>query len=115
MNQAAIRLATSKDVVLKITNMPLRLTKRAFSLQSSANGIVGSFMFSIALAFIPASLITYIVKERETMVKHQHMVSGVTLLSYWSSSFTIDFLKHVVPSFFCMLMVLAFVNYSFNT
>jgi len=66
-------------------------------------------MFSIALSFIPSSLITYIVKERETKVKHQHMVSGVSLLSYWASNFTVDFVKHIVPSFFCMLMVLAFV------
>lgn len=65
-------------------------------------------MFSIGLAFIPASIITFIVKERTTMVKHQHLVSGVSLLSYWTSSFTLDFVKHFVPAFFCMLMVLAY-------
>lgn len=37
------------------------------------------------------------------------MVSGVSILSYWSANFTIDILKHLVPAIFCILMVLAYV------
>jgi len=33
-------------------------------MKASASGIAAAFMFSIGLAFIPASLITFIVKEK---------------------------------------------------
>ena len=65
-------------------------------------------MFSIGLSFIPASLITFIVKEREDNVKHQQIVSGVSLFSYWLSNYALDMLKYLVPGIFGFLMVLAF-------
>ena len=65
-------------------------------------------MFSIGLSFIPASLITFIVKERNDNVKHQQIVSGVSLISYWLSNYVLDMLKHLVPAVFCFLMVLAY-------
>ncbi|KAL4492594.1 hypothetical protein ABPG72_007707 [Tetrahymena utriculariae] len=109
MNQAIINQATnSKDIQINTINYPLRLTAKTKSLKGTADGIVSAFMFSIGLSFIPASLITFIVKERNDMVKHQHLVSGVSLNSYWGANFTIDILKHVFPAVFCMLMVLAY-------
>ena len=65
-------------------------------------------MFSIGLSFIPASLITFIVKERNDNVKHQQIVSGVSILSYWLSNYFLDMIKHLVPAIVCFLMVLAY-------
>ena len=39
-------------------------------IDNSIDGYIGAFIFSIAMAFIPASVITYIVKEREVNFKH---------------------------------------------
>ena len=77
-------------------------------IENTADGIIAAFIFTLGLSFIPASLITFIVKEREDNVKHLQLVSGVNLKSYWISYFIIDFLKHMVPAVFCILMVLAF-------
>ena len=94
-----------------MTYEPLKLTHKIRNIEGSADGIVAAFFFSIGLSFIPASLITFIVKERNDMVKHQHLVSGVSIFSYWSANFSLDIIKHAFPAVFCMLMTLAFVNF----
>jgi ATP-binding cassette subfamily A (ABC1) protein 3 len=78
------------------------------NLEGTADGIIATFIFCIALSFIPASLITFTVKEREDQVKHQHLVSGVSLFSYWLSNYFMDFAKHLMPAIFSILMMLAF-------
>jgi len=44
----------------------------------------------MGLSFIPASLITFVVKEREEKIKHQQFVSGIGLFAYWFSNEIID-------------------------
>lgn len=66
------------------------------------------------MSFIPASVISYIVKEREINIKHQQLVSGVSVTAYWFSNFILDVVKHIVPAIFCSLMVLAFKIDSMN-
>lgn len=81
------------------TNMnPFKLTKQVASFQNTAIGFVAAFIISISYAFIPASLIVIIVKERENNVKHQQIVSGVSIVAYWLSNLFIDFLKYLVPA-----------------
>jgi ATP-binding cassette subfamily A (ABC1) protein 3 len=86
----------------------MRNTESIKNLEGTADGIIATFIFCIALSFIPASLITFTVKEREDQVKHQHLVSGVSLLSYWLSNYFMDFAKHLMPAVFSILMMLAF-------
>lgn len=93
---------------IQVTNAPFRYTKQIKEFDSLADGLIATFIFSIGLAFIPASIITFIVKEREDNVKHQQIVSGVSLNAYWLSNFWLDMLKHAVPAVFCILMVIAF-------
>jgi ATP-binding cassette, subfamily A (ABC1), member 3 len=57
-------------VNLSISNYPLKLTKKMKKKEGGVDSIVASFMFSIGYSFIPASLITFLVKERVSMVKH---------------------------------------------
>lgn len=49
---------------------PFPPTKEYKEIEDFVNGFVASFIFTIAMAFIPASLITIIVKEKEDLVKH---------------------------------------------
>lgn len=71
MNQALIRKITKKkDFKINVINRPLRLTLKTYAIEGTADSIIGGFIFSIALAFIPASIITFSVKEREDQIKH---------------------------------------------
>lgn len=80
------------------TMVPMKLTKQVAAFQNTAVGFVAAFIISISYAFIPASLIVIIVKERENNVKHQQIVSGVSIVAYWLSNLFIDFVKYLVPA-----------------
>lgn len=59
-----------KDFSIKITNSPLRRTFEELQTQNTISGFLAALVFSMGMAFIPASLISYIVKEREINLKH---------------------------------------------
>jgi len=59
-------------------------------------------------AFIPANIIVYLVKEREFNVKHQQMVSGVSIAAYWASNYIVDLAKYIIPGIFCGAMIKAY-------
>ncbi len=63
-------LKNDNDYGIELTVAPLPLTKKSKNIENTFDGVVASFVFSIALSFIPASLITFNVKEREDLVKH---------------------------------------------
>jgi hypothetical protein len=46
------------------------LTLQFSAFESTADGFIAVFLIAIAYAFIPSSLIMFLVKERENNVKH---------------------------------------------
>lgn len=65
-------------------------------------------VFSLAIGFIPASIIVFIVKERESKVKHQQLVSGVSMSAYWLSNFFVDYVKYLIFAGATLIMIQAF-------
>ena len=93
---------------MKVYNHPLPITQQMQSLSGVGNGFVGSLIFSLGFSFIPTGIVMMIAKERQMNVKHQHMISGVSLFAYWTSSFFWDMVKHILPAVVSSLIVLAF-------
>ena len=57
------------------------------------------------MAFIPPTFAVSIVKERETGAMHQQLISGVSIASYWLSTYAWDVANYLVPySIFLILM-----------
>lgn len=108
MNQAIIRKLTNKPISITCVNYPFPLTASQKSITGTATGFVASFIFAVALAFIPSSIVVFIVKEREMGVKHQQLVSGVGLFAYWMANYVSDLIKIIIPVGFAGLMCLAF-------
>ncbi|KAL4430213.1 hypothetical protein ABPG74_014772 [Tetrahymena malaccensis] len=109
MNNAILRSATKNPhKSIKVTFNPFPLPQLVKDFEDTANGIIASFIFSIAYALIPSSILIYILKEKEDHVKHQHLVSGLSLRSYWLSNFFVDMVKHLIPASLCILMVVAY-------
>lgn len=52
-------------------NQPFVKTHEEMNSQNIVTGFLAALVFSIGMAFIPASVISYIVKEREINIKHQ--------------------------------------------
>lgn len=73
MNEAIINYKLSllkKDkIVLEIISEPFPLTEKIKKFEGSASGIVASFIYAIGFSFIPASIITFTVKERTDKIK----------------------------------------------
>jgi len=74
-------------------------------------GIVDAFLacffLAIAYAFIPSSLIMFLVVERENNAKHLQIVSGVSLTAYWYSNLLVDIIKYLIVAtmtFICILV-----------
>merc|ERR1711871_1278666 len=66
--------------------------------------LVVTFML-LAIPFVPASFITYIVREKEVKAKHQQMVSGVGVVAYWLSNFIWDNLSYSITVFLLVVLV----------
>ena len=70
-------------------------------------------MTAIALALIPCVAIQFIVNEREQQLKHQQLISGMSLAGYWTSNLVFDILMAYVPIGLIILLSMAFnKNYS---
>lgn len=60
-----------KNAKITVLNKALPYPPSVSEIENTADGFIGASIFSIGMAFIPASIISYIVKEREINIKHQ--------------------------------------------
>lgn len=86
----------------------MALTPGIKKITGTATGFIASFIFAVALAFIPSSIVVFIVKEKQQGVKHQQLVSGVSLFAYWMANYVSDLIKIIFPVAFAGIMCLAF-------
>jgi ATP-binding cassette subfamily A (ABC1) protein 3 len=105
MNQAIIRMAANNpNIEITLVNNPFPLTQADGALADTINGFTYAFIFAIAMSFIPASIVTFIVKEREINAKHQQIVSGVGIWAYWLGNYFIDITKYMIPCLLCCMV-----------
>jgi len=79
---------------LSMSIHPLPLSGRETSIFESFNANLIATFLLLAIPFIPAAWITYVVREREVKAKHVQLVSGVSVLSYWLATWLWDFLAY---------------------
>ncbi|KAJ6794817.1 ABC transporter A family member 1 [Iris pallida] len=109
MNAAILRLATGNDnLTIQTRNHPLPLTMSQRSQRHDLDAFSASVIVSIAFSFIPASFAVAIVKEREVKAKHQQLISGVSGLSYWISTYLWDFISFLFPTSLALLLFFIF-------
>ncbi|KAJ9543250.1 hypothetical protein OSB04_022957 [Centaurea solstitialis] len=109
MNAAILRLATlDGNMTIQTRNHPLPMTESQRLQRQDLDAFSAAIVVSIAFSFIPASFAVAIVKEREVKAKHQQLISGVSILSYWLSTYIWDFISFLVPSSFAMLLFYIF-------
>ncbi|KAL9409139.1 hypothetical protein AB3S75_047510 [Citrus x aurantiifolia] len=99
MNAAILRLATgNRNMTIRTRNHPLPTTQSQQLQRHDLDAFSVSIIISIAFSFIPASFAVAIVKEREVKAKQQQLISGVSVLSYWTSTYIWDFISFLFPS-----------------
>jgi ATP-binding cassette subfamily A (ABC1) protein 3 len=85
-----------RSVTISTYNHPMPRTYQQLQINNTISGFFASFIFSIALAFKFASIMAFIVKEREDRSKHQQIVSGMSVSAYWTSNFCYDFILYMI-------------------
>ena len=63
---------------------------------NSAQGTIAVMGIAVAYMMMADQIVQSVIKERQTNVKHQIMVSGASKLAYWVSNFFVDFLYHML-------------------
>ena len=99
MNNALLKYYSqdnNANIKTKIKPFPEASGTRDF--EAGFDGFVIVLLIGIAYTFIPASMIVFIIKEREKNAKHQQLVSGVNVFAYWLSNFIVDFIKYLIPA-----------------
>ncbi|PRQ44758.1 putative ABC transporter, P-loop containing nucleoside triphosphate hydrolase [Rosa chinensis] len=109
VNAAILRLASrNKNVTIQTRNHPLPMTNSQHLQRHDLDAFSAAVIVSIAFSFIPASFAVPIVKEREVKAKHQQLISGVSILSYWTSTYIWDFISFLFPSSFAIVLFYTF-------
>jgi len=103
---AATPGATTPKYLVK--NHPLPITaKQALEIKVILS-IFASLFILVPLCYIPASFVSFVVKERTSKSKHLQLVSGVSPFLYWISTYIWDFSLYTVLT---ALMMAAFFVY----
>ncbi|KAK3023525.1 hypothetical protein RJ639_044791 [Escallonia herrerae] len=113
MNAAILRLASlNENMTIRTRNHPLPMTQSQHLQRHDLDAFSAAVVLSIAFSFIPASFAVAIVKEREVKAKHQQLISGVSILSYWTSTYVWDFISFLFPSSFAVILFYIFGKFS---
>ena len=57
-----------------------------------------SLMLLLSVGFLPSGFITYLIRERKSEEKQVQLVSGVTKMTYWMTTFIWDFMVNIEVS-----------------
>ncbi|EDO48951.1 predicted protein [Nematostella vectensis] len=103
-------LSGDSEQGIETTNHPLpnNAQNKADNVTSTISVLFLAIFMSMGMAFMAASFITFLVQERTSKAKHLQFVSGVDAFSYWSATYTWDFLNYLVP---CLLILILFAAF----
>jgi ATP-binding cassette subfamily A (ABC1) protein 3 len=106
--RSCLNILTAADQKMDTRVSPFPLTATATAGAQAGSGSIVAFLFAIALAMIPAGVASSIVSERENNVKHQQIISGANLVSYWLSNYAVDIIRCLIPIIVAIVFVFVF-------
>ena len=92
-------------------NKPLNYTKEQFAEELTRNvmiDVILAIMLILALSFIPASFVMFLIEDRVSDSKHVQIVSGLRPSIYWLGNYTWDCINFIIPAFICIIIFLIF-------
>jgi ATP-binding cassette subfamily A (ABC1) protein 1 len=74
-------------------------TSHQAGLLDAVKALQAVLFIMIAFAFVPGGIVVFVVREKELHhnSKHQQMISGARVVSFWLSSFAFDMLTYMIP------------------
>ncbi|XP_028297042.1 ATP-binding cassette sub-family A member 2-like isoform X2 [Gouania willdenowi] len=95
---------------ITLTNHPMNRTSASLSLDYLLQGtdVVIAIFIIVAMSFVPASFVVFLVAEKSTKAKHLQFVSGCDPVIYWLSNYVWDMLNYLVPATCCVIILFVF-------
>lgn len=109
--RATVNSTNSRKFGIVAVQHPLNLTAlqlEDFALRASAVDVLIAISVIFAMSFIPASFVLFLIDERVSNAKHLQMVSGVSPIIYWLSTFAWDMLSYCFSALICFIIFLCF-------
>ncbi|XP_041350183.1 phospholipid-transporting ATPase ABCA3-like [Gigantopelta aegis] len=117
MNSIASLLTSGVDHSITAYNNPLPkdlALKHPVDVAADSNrnalkfGFIISFNIMFGMAFLTASFVFFLIKERLIGSKHLQFLSGVGPLMFWMSNLAWDFINYVIP---CLILLPVFAAF----
>ncbi|CAM4645740.1 unnamed protein product [Lepidochelys olivacea] len=95
---------------ITVTNHPMNKTSASLSLDYLLQGtdVVIAIFIIVAMSFVPASFVVFLVAEKATKAKHLQFVSGCDPVIYWLANYVWDMLNYLVPATCCIIILFVF-------
>lgn len=102
----------SNDYSITTINYPFKLSidedDRANFFTYTGTAFSLSFQIVFGMAFLTATFIIFLIKERSSGSKHLQKVSGVGSFAFWISNFVWDFINYLTPVVLIIIVFAAF-------
>ncbi|GAB1604923.1 ATP-binding cassette sub-family A member 2-like, partial [Argonauta hians] len=95
---------------ITVTNHPMNHTNNKLSMDYILQGsdVLIAIFIIVAMSFVPASFVLFLVYERSIKAKHLQFVSGMDPFIYWLANYVWDMCNYVIPAFCCIGILLIF-------
>lgn len=104
----AIVHSFDSDTTVTMRLHPLPETVKQDNMFSQWNVTNLVIFIALAISFVPAGMASFVVYEKETKSRHQQLVSGVSIQSYWLSTWLWDSLSYQITAWLMLIVVIAF-------
>ena len=103
---AAVGSDTSYTISLSVHPLPTTKREDEFTTGFSAS-LLASFVL-LAMPYIPAAFALFVVREREIKAKYQQIVSGVSMMAYWMSTWLFDLFTYGLSATLILIILSCF-------
>ncbi|CAH3155544.1 unnamed protein product [Porites evermanni] len=88
--------------------LPFNSEQRTQNFSAAMSSFFLALLLAFAVAFLAASFVPFLVKEKSSKAKHLQFVSGVDAVSFWLATYSWDFVNFLFPLLGIMIMFAAF-------
>ncbi|CAH1785688.1 unnamed protein product [Owenia fusiformis] len=95
---------------ITVINHPMNNTNNQLSMDvilQGSDALISIFII-VAMSFVPASFVLFLVYERSIKAKHLQFVSGINPVIYWLANYIWDMCNYVIPAVCCIVILKIF-------
>eukprot|EP01137_Pigoraptor_chileana_P029004 Opistho-2@13608 len=119
LNNAALQVMSGGlhpewGIVSRNYPLPKTAMQKADEYRRQGTDLVVGIFLIIALSFVPASFVLYLVQERSVNAKHMQLASGASQTVYWLATFMWDLFTYLFPLLVSILVIVAFQDAAYT-